>query len=161
MTVPRLGVQSQLQLPAYTTATATLDLSHIFDLSGSLQQSQILNPLSDSRDQTHILRETVLVSKPAEPEEEFPISFLPSNLDSGFFGGKTVTSYQHHLEPSPQLTFFCPRTSGWGLKGTVRTPSTTRTPSLLHAQTKAFLLEGSSLSPFSFTAVLAGHSGTQ
>ena len=27
MDVPRLGVESELQLPAYTTATATLDLS--------------------------------------------------------------------------------------------------------------------------------------
>ena len=27
--VPRLGVESELQLPAYTTATATPDLSHI------------------------------------------------------------------------------------------------------------------------------------
>ena len=38
MEVPRLGVQSELQLPAYTTATATWDLSHICDLHGSLQQ---------------------------------------------------------------------------------------------------------------------------
>ena len=32
MEVPRLGVKSELQLPAYTTATATLDLSCIWDL---------------------------------------------------------------------------------------------------------------------------------
>ena len=30
--VPRVGVELELQLPAYTTATATLDLSHICDL---------------------------------------------------------------------------------------------------------------------------------
>ena len=29
MEVPRLGVKSELQLPAYTAATATWDLSHI------------------------------------------------------------------------------------------------------------------------------------
>ena len=29
MEVPRLGLESELQLPAYTTATATRDLSHI------------------------------------------------------------------------------------------------------------------------------------
>ena len=36
--VPRLGVESELQLPAYTTAVATRDLSHICNLghSGSL-----------------------------------------------------------------------------------------------------------------------------
>ena len=32
MEVPRLGVESELQLPAYTTATATQDPSHIFDI---------------------------------------------------------------------------------------------------------------------------------
>ena len=33
MEVPRLRVESELQLPAYSTATATLDLSHIHDYS--------------------------------------------------------------------------------------------------------------------------------
>ena len=32
---PRLGVESELQLPAYTTATETRDLSHIRDLHHS------------------------------------------------------------------------------------------------------------------------------
>ena len=32
MEVPRLGVESELQLLAYTTATATRDLTHIWDL---------------------------------------------------------------------------------------------------------------------------------
>ena len=32
MEVPRLGVESELQLPAYTTATAIQDLSHIRNL---------------------------------------------------------------------------------------------------------------------------------
>ena len=35
MEVPRLGVKLELQLPAYTTATATQDLSHVFDLHHS------------------------------------------------------------------------------------------------------------------------------
>ena len=30
--VPRLGVESELQLPAYTIVTATRDLSHLCDL---------------------------------------------------------------------------------------------------------------------------------
>ena len=61
MEVPRLGVESELQLPAYTTATATgtLDLSHICDLPHSLQQCWILNPLSKARDGIHILTGTV------------------------------------------------------------------------------------------------------
>ena len=50
MEVPRLGVELELQLLAYTTASATQDLSHICDLHLSLQQHQILNPLSEARD---------------------------------------------------------------------------------------------------------------
>ena len=42
MEVPRLGVESELQLLAYITATATPDLSFIWDLHCSLQQHQSL-----------------------------------------------------------------------------------------------------------------------
>ena len=38
MEVPRLGVPLELQLPAYTTATATQDPSHVWDLHHSSQQ---------------------------------------------------------------------------------------------------------------------------
>ena len=48
--VPRLGVQSELLLLAYATATATPDLSLFCDLPHSSQQCQILNPLSEARD---------------------------------------------------------------------------------------------------------------
>ena len=49
MEVPRLGVESELQLPTYATATATatLDPSHLCDLLHSSQQR--LNPLSEAR----------------------------------------------------------------------------------------------------------------
>ena len=43
MEVPRLGVKSELQLPAYTTATVTPDLSPICNLHYILWQHQILN----------------------------------------------------------------------------------------------------------------------
>ena len=43
---------------AYTTATTTQDLSRIFDLHCSLQQCQILNPLSEPRNRTCILVDT-------------------------------------------------------------------------------------------------------
>ena len=52
MEVPQLGVELELQLPAYTTATTTGDLSHICDLRHSLQQHQIPNPLRKARDKT-------------------------------------------------------------------------------------------------------------
>ena len=56
MEVPRLEVESVLQLPPCTTATAIQDLtaSVTYDLYHSSQQHQILNPLSKVRDQTHI-----------------------------------------------------------------------------------------------------------
>ena len=38
MEVPRLGVESELQLLAYTTATAMQDPSHVWDLHHSSQQ---------------------------------------------------------------------------------------------------------------------------
>ena len=56
MEVPRLGVNSELQLPAYTTARATWDPSHIQDLHHSSRRCQILNPPSEARDRTCILR---------------------------------------------------------------------------------------------------------
>ena len=42
MEVPRLGVESELQLPATATATATWDPSHVYDLHRSSWQHQIL-----------------------------------------------------------------------------------------------------------------------
>ena len=44
--------KSYLQLPAHTTATATSDLRHSYDLHHSSWQHRILNPLSEPRDQT-------------------------------------------------------------------------------------------------------------
>ena len=58
MEVPSLGVELELQLPAYTTATATRDPSHICDLHHSSQQCQILSPQSEARDWTCILMDT-------------------------------------------------------------------------------------------------------
>ena len=53
MEVLRLGVKSELYLPAYTTAAATRDPIHVCDHSS--RQCQILNPHSEARDQTCIL----------------------------------------------------------------------------------------------------------
>ena len=47
MEIPRLGIQSELQLPAYTTVTATWDLSCVCSLHCSLWQHRILNPVSE------------------------------------------------------------------------------------------------------------------
>ena len=55
MAVPRLGVESELQLPACTTATAMLDPSRVSSLHHSSRQCRSLNPLSEARDQTCVL----------------------------------------------------------------------------------------------------------
>ena len=55
MEVPRLGVELELELPAYTTATAMQDLSHICDLHHRSQQHRILEPLMEVRDGTYNL----------------------------------------------------------------------------------------------------------
>ena len=52
MEVPRLGVELELQLAAYTTATAMQDPSLVCNRHHSSQQHQILNPLSKARDWT-------------------------------------------------------------------------------------------------------------
>ncbi|XP_020925533.1 probable phospholipid-transporting ATPase IF isoform X9 [Sus scrofa] len=53
MKVPTLRVQWELQLPAYTTATAVADPSQICDLGWRLWQHQNLNPLSKGFDPPH------------------------------------------------------------------------------------------------------------
>ena len=52
MEVPRLGVQLELQLLAYVTATATQDPSYVCNLHHSSRQHWILNPLAEARDPT-------------------------------------------------------------------------------------------------------------
>ena len=51
--VPRLGVESELHLPAYSRATEIPDLCHVCKLHHSSWQCRILNPLSKAGDQTH------------------------------------------------------------------------------------------------------------
>ena len=60
MEVLRLGVQRELQLPAY--ATATPDPNCKLQPTLQLWAMQILNPLRESRDQTHISMDTMLSS---------------------------------------------------------------------------------------------------
>ena len=70
--VLRLGVESEPQLLAYTTATAMPDLNHVCDLYHSSWQCQILNPLSRARDWTRVLMGSGRVVT-AEPQWEYCI----------------------------------------------------------------------------------------
>ena len=56
MKVLRLGDESELQLPAYTTATQ--DPSCVCNLHHSSWHSRFLNPLSEARDWSHVLMDT-------------------------------------------------------------------------------------------------------
>ena len=58
MEVARVGVKSELQLPACTTATAMQDPSCVCDLHHSSQQPQIADPWSKARDPNCILVDT-------------------------------------------------------------------------------------------------------
>ena len=58
MVFPKLGVELELKPPAYTTAIATPDLSHICNLHHRSQQHRVLNPLRKARDRTRILMNT-------------------------------------------------------------------------------------------------------
>ena len=58
MEVPRLGVESELQPPAYAYATAPWDLSCVRDLYHSSWQHHILNSLSEAKDETRIFVDT-------------------------------------------------------------------------------------------------------
>ena len=75
MEIPEPGVELELQLLAFATATATPDVNHICDLGWRLQQHQIFNPLSEAGDQTRILRKTRLGSELDEPQRELPNRF--------------------------------------------------------------------------------------
>ena len=62
MEVTRLGVKFEPQLLAYVAATARPDLSCICDLHHNLQQHHIFSPLSEAKDRTCVLLDTILGS---------------------------------------------------------------------------------------------------
>ena len=96
MEAPRLGVESELQLTAYTTATATHDPSRIQDLHCSFRKAGSLIHWG-GRDWTCILTETT--SDPCHAEPQWGLHFYFSdyvyaykNLE-GFTKMSTVISY--------------------------------------------------------------------
>ena len=75
MEIPRPSIESEMQLQAYVTATATQDLSHICDLHCSLQQRWIFNPLSKARIEPTEGRNQVL--NPLRLSGNFSLPYLP------------------------------------------------------------------------------------
>ena len=79
MEVPRLGIESELQQLAYSTATAAQDLSGTCSLHCISRQHQILNPLIKTRDQTHILMFRFITTE-SKREAETPCSHILNPL---------------------------------------------------------------------------------
>ena len=71
--VPRRGVESELQLPAFDTATATWDWSHVCDLHQSSQQRRIGSPTHRARPGIEPVSLWLLVRfTSTEPQRELP-----------------------------------------------------------------------------------------
>ena len=65
---------------AHTTATAMQDLSRVGDLHHSSWQCQILNPLNEARDRTHILMDTNQSCNPLSHSRNFGFFLKPKTL---------------------------------------------------------------------------------
>ena len=59
MEILRLGVKLEMQLQAYATATASGSKPPSVTHAAACSKAQVLNPLSEARDRTCILAETV------------------------------------------------------------------------------------------------------
>ena len=79
MEAPRPGVESEWQLPDYTTATATWGPSCVCNLHHSSQQCWIINPLSEARDRTCILIDTSWVLNPLCHNRDSKCSIVINN----------------------------------------------------------------------------------
>ena len=80
MEVPRLGAESELpHLPAYTTATATQDPSHVCDLHHCTRQGQIFNPLGCQGFNLHLHEYEVSTTEPRR-EGPLPLFFKIADL---------------------------------------------------------------------------------
>ena len=125
MEVPRLRVQSELQPPAYTTATAMEDPSHVFDLHHSSRQCQSLNPLSKARDQTQTLMVPSWILFPLCHDRTswfLDSSHLrdlpPLALLVPFIGASPVVP--RNKFPAPALTPWSPRARSVSLSSTIK-----------------------------------------
>ena len=101
MEVPRLGVESELQLPVYITARAMSDLKCACDLHHSSQQRQILNPPSEARDLTCVCMDTSQIhfhwAATGTPKHLNLIQFHKSFVDGYYVPGAmlSLSSSQH------------------------------------------------------------------
>ena len=95
MEVPRLGVESELQLPACTTGHSNAGSELYLQTTLQLVATLDLNPLSEARDQTYILKETIQALNPLShngnsPNGIFNIFAPPQSLQA-FYKGRKCT----------------------------------------------------------------------
>ena len=90
--VPRPGTELELKPPAYSTATAMPDPSHIHDPCCSLWQHRIPNPLSEAMDRTCIPKDTSLVLTPLSHNGNYKLWFCCVSIISGTVPGAS----KHH-----------------------------------------------------------------
>ena len=112
MEVLRLGVESELQLLAYATATAVLDPSCICDLHDSSKQCRILNPIIKARGQTPVLVDTSWVhycrAMTGTPQNDefllflFLFNFLFLFMATPVAYGSSRAGVTSELSPKPQ-----------------------------------------------------------
>ena len=94
MEVPRVGVKSELQLPACTTATATPDPSCTCDLHHSSPKRRIPHPLSEARDGASILMDTTRIRFSCHTTGTPYEAVL--NTTEGKYGKNSFTTFSLH-----------------------------------------------------------------
>ena len=93
--VPRLGVELELQLLAYATATATWDLHGVCDLHHSSWQGRIFNPPREARDQPRILMDSLPLSQGGNSYRQY------LKMEPGFF----VSDYHSALVVKDEIWY--------------------------------------------------------
>ena len=99
MEVPRLGVETELQVQVYDTAIATQDLSHTCDLHHSSPQRRILNPLIKARNQTCVRMDTGQVRVHCATTGT-PLNFLKCREGTCKDNGLNITRHLQFKTPS-------------------------------------------------------------
>ena len=79
----------ELWLPAYTTATATRDLSRVCDLHHGSRQCRIPTPLSKARDRTCIIMD------PIAPQWELPYLYFKNRRNAKIKVIKVMLYFKH------------------------------------------------------------------
>ena len=105
---PRLGVELELQLPAYATAPATPDPSHICDLHHSSWQCRILNPLSEARNWIHTLMvlSQIISTTPRIPIFDFLIFFNAAENNSPLFSELSILTDTNNNNNAMHVNFW-------------------------------------------------------